>query len=283
MREFYKLMAEEKIMKAVFFDLDDTLLWDEKSVSTAFSKTCLKAEEKYGIHAEEFEAAVREAARKLYTSYETYPYTVMIGINPFEGLWSNFSEPISEGFQKLNKIVPEYRKNAWTNGLKAFGIDDPAFGEELGEYFAAVRRKSPFVYEETFAVLDELKGKVELLLLTNGDPSLQKEKLAGVPELAPYFNEIVISGAFGKGKPDPSIFEHCLSLLGMTKDDVVMVGDNLNTDILGASRAGIQTVWVNRKGKKNETDVTPDHEISHLSELFDILRRKAADKLSKKA
>lgn len=41
-------------MKAVFFDLDDTLLWDEKSVSTAFSKTCLKAEEKYGIHAEEF-------------------------------------------------------------------------------------------------------------------------------------------------------------------------------------------------------------------------------------
>ena len=140
-----------------------------------------------------------------------------------------------------------------------------------------------FVYEETFAVLDELKGKVELLLLTNGDPSLQKEKLAGVPELAPYFNEIVISGEFGKGKPDPSIFEHCLTLLGMTKDDAVMVGDNLNTDILGASRAGIQTVWVNRKGKKNETDVAPDHEISHLSELFDILRGQAADKLSKKA
>lgn len=45
MREFYKLLAEEKMMKAVFFDLDDTLLWDEKSVSTAFSKTCLKAEE----------------------------------------------------------------------------------------------------------------------------------------------------------------------------------------------------------------------------------------------
>lgn len=67
-------------------------------------------------------------------SYETYPYTVMIGINPFEGLWSNFSEPISEGFQKLNKIVPEYRRNAWTNGLKALGVDDPAYGEYLGEF-----------------------------------------------------------------------------------------------------------------------------------------------------
>lgn len=269
-------MTEETIMKAVFFDLDDTLLWDEKSVSTAFAETCMKAEKKYGIGADEFEAAVRRAARDLYTSYETYPYTVMIGINPFEGLWSNFSDPISEGFQKLNKIVPEYRKNAWTNGLKASGIDDPAFGEELGKYFAAVRRKSPFVYEETFAVLDELKGKFELLLLTNGDPSLQREKLAGVPELAPYFKEIVISGNFGKGKPDPSIFEHCLHLLGIAKEDAVMVGDNLNTDILGASRAGIQTVWVNRKGNVNETEVKPDHEIRHLSELFDILAAKKA-------
>lgn len=107
----------------------------------------------------------------------------MIGINPFEGLWSNFSEPISEGFQKLNKIVPEYRKHAWTNGLKAFGIDDPVFGEELGQCFAAVRRKRPFVYEETFAVLEELKGKVELLLLTNGDPSLQKKNWPVFPSL----------------------------------------------------------------------------------------------------
>lgn len=180
-------------------------------------RNLLTGGEKYGLAPEEFEAAVREAARELYMSYETYPYTVMIGINPFEGLWSNFSEPISEGFQKLNKIVPEYRRNAWTNGLKALGIDDPAYGEYLGEFFAAERRKRPFVYDETFAVLDQLKGKYELLLLTNGDPSLQKEKLAGVPELAPYFNEIVISGAFGKGKPDVSIFEHCLKLMNIEK------------------------------------------------------------------
>lgn len=90
------------------------------------------------------------------------------------------------------------------------------------------------------------------MLLTNGDPSLQKEKLAGVPELAPYFNEIVISGAFGKGKPDVSIFEHCLKLMNIEKDDAIMVGDNLNTDILGASRAGIKTVWINRTDKKTK-------------------------------
>ncbi|MGG3572783.1 HAD family hydrolase [Bacillus gobiensis] len=258
-------------MRAVFFDLDDTLLWDEKSVSTTFYHTCLEAEKKYGLDPKEFEETVREAARDMYMTYETYPYTVMIGINPFEGLWSNFSEPISEGFKKLNKIAPEYRRNAWTNGLKAAGIDDPEFGAYLAQFFADERRRRPYVYDETFAVLDQLKGKYELLLLTNGDPSLQKEKLAGVPELAPYFNEIVISGDFGKGKPDPGIFEHCLDLMGLSKEDAIMVGDNLNTDILGASRAGVKTVWVNRNSKTNETEVKPDYEISHLEELFPIL------------
>ncbi|WP_249712860.1 HAD family hydrolase, partial [Bacillus cereus] len=88
------------------------------------------------------------------------------------------------------------------------------------------------------------------------------EKLAGVPELAPYFNEIVISGAFGKGKPDGSIFEHCFGLLNLKIEDAIMVGDNLNTDILGAKRAGITTVWVNRTQKKNDTDIAPDYVIS---------------------
>ncbi|MDA7027180.1 HAD family hydrolase [Bacillus sp. CLL-7-23] len=265
-------------MKAVFFDLDDTLLWDEKSVNTAFAETCHKAEKKYGVNAQEFEIAVRRSARDLYMSYETYPYTVMIGINPFEGLWSNFSEPISEEFEKLNKIVPEYRKNTWANGLKTFGIDDPTFAEELGNFFAIVRRKHPFVYDETFTVLDQLKGKFDLLLLTNGDPSLQKEKLAGVPKLASYFEEIVISGDFGKGKPDPAIFEHCLNLLNITKDETIMVGDNLNTDILGASRTGIKNVWLNRKGRKNEASVQPDYEIRHLSGLFEILTEQKVKK-----
>lgn len=45
---------------------------------------------KYGLDPHTFEDAVRKAARELYMSYETYPYTVMIGINPFEGLWANF-------------------------------------------------------------------------------------------------------------------------------------------------------------------------------------------------
>ena len=80
----------------------------------------------------------------------------------------------------------------------------------------------------------------------------------------------MISGDFGKGKPDPTIFEHTLKLLSLDKGEVVMVGDNLNTDILGAKRAGITSVWLNRHDRKPE-DVKPTYEITNLLELLPIL------------
>ena len=142
--------------------------------------------------------------------------------------------------------------------------------DSLAERFPEERRRNPFVYEDSFSVLDQLKGNYKLLLLTNGSPDLQNTKLDITPELVPYFDEIVISGAFGRGKPDPTIFEHALSLLNIEKEEALMVGDNLMTDILGAKRAGIKSVWINRHDKERN-EVIPDYEIKHLSELFTIL------------
>lgn len=257
------------MIKAIFFDLDDTLLWDQKSIKEAFVATCKLAEDRYGLDANQFEEVVREAARSLYSSYEIYPYTQLIGINPFEGLWGNFLDD-QDDFKKLKEIVPAYRKDAWTSGLKTMGVDDPDFGYELSERFPQVRRKVPFVYEDTFKTLDSLKENYQLLLLTNGSPDLQKTKLAITPELVPYFDQIVISGDFGRGKPDPSLFEHALSLMSLKKDEAIMVGDNLMTDILGANRAGMKTVWINRHNKER-TEVVPTYEIQHLEELYHIL------------
>lgn len=259
------------MIEAIFFDLDDTLLWDQKSVKEAFVATCNAACEKYDIDPEKLEEAVREEARTLYASYETYPFTQMIGINPFEGLWGNFLDD-EDNFRKMKDIVPGYRKDSWYRGLLKLGIDDEVFASDLAERFPAERRRKPFVYDDSFAVLDELKGKYKLLLLTNGSPDLQNTKLEITPELVPYFDQIVISGAFGRGKPDPSLFEHALSLLNIDKDNVLMVGDNLMTDILGASRAGIKSVWINRHNKERN-EVIPDYEITRLDELFSILEK----------
>lgn len=259
-------------IKTIIFDLDDTLLWDQKSVKTAFEKTCEYAATKYEVAPATLEEAVRAAARTLYEGYETYDYTVLIGINPFEGLWGTFDDP-TDSFQKMKEIVPGYRSNAWTNGLKALGIDDVEFGQELGERFVEERKKAPFLYEDTFAVLDELKGKYQLVLLTNGAPSLQNLKLEITPEIAPYFDHIIISGDFGKGKPDASIFEYVMEKAGVTAEDGIMVGDNLMTDILGSSRVGMRNVWINRENKPQNPDVTPTYEVTSLTEFLELVQK----------
>lgn len=257
------------MIKAIFFDLDDTLLWDQKSIKVAFARTCQRAAERYELDPDLLEEAVRESARELYSSYEFFPFTQMIGVNPFEGLWGNFFDE-HDDFKKMKDMAPSYQKDAWIQGLQKMGINDPEFGYELGKIFPEERRKAPFLYEETFEILDGLKGKFQLLLLTNGSPDLQNTKLKITSELVPYFDQIVISGDFGRGKPDPAIFEHALSSLSLQKDEVIMVGDNLMTDILGANRAGIKSVWINRHDKERN-EVIPTYEIHHLEELFPIL------------
>lgn len=259
-------------IKAVLFDLDDTLLWDERSVTEAFRDTCHVAAEAAGVNVDELEAAVRREARALYETFETYSFTQMIGINPFEALWGNFERGEHPMFRSLQKLAPEYRINAWTSGLAALGVNNPELGRQLAEWFPAQRRKLPYVYDETFSVLDELRDSYKLLLLTNGSPDLQQEKLDGMPTLIPYFDSIVISGNFGEGKPSPKLFDHAMAQIGITAAEGIMVGDKLTTDILGANRVDMTSVWINRHGMKRNDEIIPTYEISSLSELPELLR-----------
>lgn len=256
---------------AVLFDLDDTLLWDERSVEEAFEVTCRAGADETGVDAKALLAAVREEARALYESYDTFAFTKMIGINPFEGLWANFTAGSQPEFRQLQELAPVYRKESWRRGLQSLGVDNETLAQTLAEQFAAERRTRPYVYEETFEVLKELQGNVKLLLLTNGSPDLQQEKLDGVPELVPYFDHIIISGDFGRGKPDVSIFQHALDLLGVEADQAVMVGDKLTTDIKGGNAAGLHTVWINRVNRPHDPSIQPKFEIKHLSELHAIV------------
>ncbi|MNB78721.1 Pyrimidine 5'-nucleotidase YjjG [compost metagenome] len=255
---------------AVLFDLDDTLLWDERSVEEAFRAACEAAGET--VDPQELEAAVRREARGLYESYETFPFTKMIGINPFEALWANFTAGEQQEFRQLEQLAPGYRKESWRRGLASLGIHDEALAERLAAKFGEERRSRPYMYEETLQVLDELRGKVKLLLLTNGCPALQQEKLDGVPELIPYFDHVVISGSFGKGKPDKAIFGHALELLDIAPEQGIMVGDKLTTDILGGLSAGLTTVWINRTEKAHDPEIQPDYRIGHLSELLPLVQ-----------
>jgi putative hydrolase of the HAD superfamily len=267
----FRLRGVEILIKAILFDLDDTVIWDKKSVQEAFSATCLLAKQRYGIEPLALENAVRREALRLYSSYPSYPFTKQIGINPIEALWATFNEGNHDCFRFLEKMAPTYRRQSWTNALHELGVNDSQFGEQLAEIFQTERRNRPILFHDSISVLNSLIGNYKLMLLTNGAPDLQKEKMAGFPGLADYFDEIVISGDFGAGKPDRAIFEHSLKLLSVKKEEAIMIGDNLLTDILGANRIGMKSIWVNRKKVERDEAIEPDFEIGDLSEMITIL------------
>ncbi|SFP44439.1 HAD family hydrolase [Salibacterium halotolerans] len=259
------------MVNTLLFDLDDTLLWDKKSVKEALRAVCMEAAEVTGIDSETFEETVRETAKELYAGYESYSFTQKIGINPFEGLWGTFPDKIDKGFRLMNKEMPDFQQRTWTKSLHRHGIQDTELGNRLAARFPYHRMHLAYVYPETFDVLAELKQDYHLLLLTNGAPSLQNTKLEMTPPLVHYFDYIVISGAFGFGKPDPSIFHHALRLLDTKPEDAAMIGDNLLTDIDGANKAGIRSIWLNRTGKKAGHPVSFDADIQSLKDLPGVL------------
>jgi putative hydrolase of the HAD superfamily len=257
------------MLKGIIFDLDDTLLNDKKSIKEAFKATVKLAVQKYSIDGELLEEKVRESARKQYASYSTYDFTQSIGINPFEGLWGTFEDK-GEDFQALHKIAPEYQRITWRMGLEALGIVDDDLTNKLAKAFPEYRKQHPFVFEDTFTVLEQLKDNYQLVMLTNGSPSLQKTKLELTPALHAYFDTIIISGDFGIGKPDTSLFNYLLEETGLAASNSIMVGDNLNTDILGANRVGMKSVWINRSDQKVR-EIQPTYQIEKLAELMPII------------
>lgn len=86
-------------------------------------------------------------------------------------------------------------------------------------------------------------------IITNNGSQEQREKLS-VCEMAPLIDALVISEEVGVIKPEPAIFAIALEKLGCASHEAVMLGDAWQTDILGAHRAGIRPVWLNRFGAK---------------------------------
>ncbi len=120
-------------------------------------------------------------------------------------------------------------------------------------------------------VVRELHGRVGMVILTNGLKDVQRPRLAG-SALDGYFDDVVISEEVGSAKPDPAIFDAAFSAMGHPdKEDVLIVGDSLTSDIQGGSDYGIDTCWFNPEGKPRETTARISYETRRLSEVANIV------------
>lgn len=120
-------------------------------------------------------------------------------------------------------------------------------------------------------ILDWLKPRCRLFITSNGVAETQYSRL-GSSGLGAYFEQIFISEEVGAVKPSKEYFDHVFSRIeGFRPKEAAIIGDSLSSDILGGINAGITTIWFNPNKKPGRTEVRPDHEISDLLELKDLI------------
>lgn len=117
---------------------------------------------------------------------------------------------------------------------------------------------------EVDRLLNELLPRYSLAIVSNGSSLNQREKICRAG-LAPCFENVLISQEVGCAKPSPEIFAEALARLHCGADEALMVGDDLENDILGAAAVGLGTIWIQPRTPSSGS--FPGLRIGRLSDL----------------
>jgi putative hydrolase of the HAD superfamily len=216
-------------IKHIFFDLDHTL-WDfEKNSNLTF--------------------------KQLFQTHK-----IPLELNDFLKVYSpiNFSYWKRYREEKVSKEVLRYGRLKDTFDALEFEIED-ALIDQLAIDYIAVLPNNNHLFEGAFELLDYLKSKYQLHIITNGFEEVQNIKLekSGIRK---YFNEIITSESVGVKKPNPKVFQFALEKTGALPAQSIMVGDNLEADIIGALDCHIASIHFNlhneKFAQKNYTSVS---------------------------
>lgn len=125
------------------------------------------------------------------------------------------------------------------------------------------------------ALLDELYGKYDMYIVSNGSAVVQEGRLKS-SGIGRYFKDIFISEHIGFDKPSPNFFEACFARIpGFDRKRAIIIGDSLTSDIRGGINAGIKTCWFNPGGHPAREDIVADYVVYSLDKLPALFRSLA--------
>lgn len=219
--------------QAIIFDLDDTLLDRDKAVENLFS---IILQQCYG----NVESSSRGEMLEKFKVYDNRGY----GKNDkAEVLESFFEENPPKHRLPYNSI-----QDFWNNNFPhCFTVD-----------------------EDMINIINTIKTKVKVAIITNGSTERQKAKIINAG-LNSCFEVIIISEEVGLSKPDKRIFELALNRLKVKPEDALFVGDNIELDIGGCQNANIKGIWFNPHKAKNVSGIKPFAEIDSMEQLLDYI------------
>jgi YjjG family noncanonical pyrimidine nucleotidase len=231
----------EKKYKCVFFDLDHTL-WD-------------------------YEKNAEESLHDLYHQYNLQAR----GVSTADDFYQRF-RTVNLALWELydtNQIDQDYiRRERFKQVLEHFSAYNAGLSDNLSRDYLALCPKKRNLMPHAEEVLEYLMAHYHLTVVTNGFDEIQHVKMTS-GNLHRFFRHVVTSQKAGHKKPSHHIFEYAMRANGTACCDVVMIGDNLITDIGGARSASIDTIFFN-PGKMAHDSIV-NHEIGCLSELKNIL------------
>lgn len=227
--------------KHLFFDLDRTL-WD-------FDKNTI------------------ETFKEIYNKYQLGER----GIDSLDSLMKVYkrnNDQLWEQYRNgsLKKEILRVKRFSLT--LSCFGINNNGLAEKIGEDYIYLSPLKTNLFPHTKEVLSYLQKKYQLHIITNGFEEVQQVKV-DKSDLKRYFKEIITSEEAGCKKPHKDIFLYALEKSGAKTNESLMIGDDLEIDILGAKSAGIDQIYCNYDKLGHNEKST--FEIQSLIELRNIL------------
>jgi 2-haloalkanoic acid dehalogenase type II len=137
-----------------------------------------------------------------------------------------------------------------------------SLADEALEVFFSARNRVEF-YDDVRPALTRLRSRYRLFALSNGNADLQR---CGIGDL---FAGHVTASAAGAAKPDARIYAALLKMAGVEPARVLHIGDDPLADVVGATQAGMQAVWLNRDGREwPKAFATPPRTVSTLAEII---------------
>jgi len=151
--------------------------------------------------------------------------------------------------------------------FKELQVDDLLMATKFAELYSQNIEKHNALMPHANEILEFLKPNFNLHIITNGFKEFQYRKLRK-SGLEPFFDGIFISEIVGYHKPHIAFFEHVLEKTGAKKEESLIIGDDMKSDIQGAKNIGIDCVLYN---PTNKIDLEPNYRIDSLLELKAIV------------
>ena len=237
----FSIPKSELKYKHVFFDLDRTL-WD-------------------------FDAAAEVAFERIYEKYNLKSFGIP-SAHEFHEVYHPLNEQLWVLYREEKITKEELNRTRFLKPLEHYGIHDVKLADHLSEDYVYWSPRIVRLVPDTMELLDYLKPKYHLHLITNGFQEVQHTKLSG-SGLEPYFETLTVSEEVGVKKPNPEIFHYALRKAQAIAEESVVIGDEMAVDIDGARAAGIDQIFFNPNGQEVEGERT--FEVKSLLEIKGIL------------